>query len=365
MSGDISLRHAQRRRPVDARRGRGSRVRPRFRQHARRRPGCRRRPARGVPRGCADGAAAGAAAADLAAPAAVSGAAGSRTTNSLPFPRRRCAPRPCRRAARRGCARSSGRGRARPARDRAPAAPARTGRRRAAACSGAMPMPLSRTRSAISALVAPGARPRSGRRSRCTWRRWSAGSRAPAPAAPGRRRPPGSRGTSTARSCCRSSSSGLAISIALATTSASSTRSLRSSILPRAMRDTSSRSSTSRTRCWTWRSMIVRSCSSAVAAAQPHQLQRGQDRRERVAQLVAEHRQELVLGAVGRLRPRGAARASSVTSKATTDDAVDLAGRVAHRLVDEVEEASPRAAAPVARSTISRSARPTCGSPVA
>ena len=39
----------------------------------------------------------------------------------------------------------------------------------------------------------------------------------------------------------------------------------------------------------------------ARLAAQPHQLQRRQDRRQRVAQLVAEHRQELVLRAVGAL----------------------------------------------------------------
>ena len=38
---------------------------------------------------------------------------------------------------------------------------------------------------------------------------------------------------------------------------------------------------------------------AGVDAAQAHQLQRGQDRRQRVAQLVAEHGQELVLGAVG------------------------------------------------------------------
>ena len=71
------------------------------------------------------------------------------------------------------------------------------------------------------------------------------------------------------------------------------------------MRETSSRSSTSRTRCPICRSMMVRSL-AAVGAAQPHQLQRRQDRRERVAQLVPQHGQELVLRPVGRLgqRPR-------------------------------------------------------------
>ena len=44
--------------------------------------------------------------------------------------------------------------------------------------------------------------------------------------------------------------------------------------------------------------------SSRVDAARPrssHQLERGDDRRQRIAQLVAEHRQELVLGGVGAL----------------------------------------------------------------
>ena len=38
-----------------------------------------------------------------------------------------------------------------------------------------------------------------------------------------------------------------------------------------------------------------------VVAAQPHELQRRDDRRQRIAQLVAEHGEELVLGAVGHL----------------------------------------------------------------
>ena len=53
------------------------------------------------------------------------------------------------------------------------------------------------------------------------------------------------------------SMSGWTVSTARATTAASSTRSLRSSILPRMIRETSSRSSTSRTRCCTCRSIIV------------------------------------------------------------------------------------------------------------
>ena len=90
---------------------------------------------------------------------------------------------------------------------------------------------------------------------------------------------------------------GSPVSIARATTLDTSTRSCFSSILPRVMRETSSRSSTRRTRCLACRSMIAPLLLDLGRALQLHQLQRGQDRRERVAQLVAEHRQELVLGA--------------------------------------------------------------------
>ena len=76
-----------------------------------------------------------------------------------------------------------------------------------------------------------------------------------------------------------------------------------------------------------------------LVAAQPHQLQRGQDRRQRVAQLVAEHRQELVLGAVGRLGLARAPLASVGDVDRRHGNAVDLPRRVAQRLVDEVEEA--------------------------
>ena len=69
------------------------------------------------------------------------------------------------------------------------ARPARTGRRRAAAAPASMPMPLSVH--VDHDLVAVGAaRPaRCGRPARCTSRRWSAGWRAPARGASGRRRP--------------------------------------------------------------------------------------------------------------------------------------------------------------------------------
>ena len=79
---------------------------------------------------------------------------------------RRCAPTPCRRAARPGCARSSGRCPARPASARAPAAPARTDRRCAAACPAAMPMPVSRTDSTARRHRPAAPAPRSRRRRR-------------------------------------------------------------------------------------------------------------------------------------------------------------------------------------------------------
>ena len=71
------------------------------------------------------------------------------------------------------------------------------------------------------------------------------------------------------------SMSGLAVSMPWATTTPSSTARARSSTLPRVMRETSSRSSTRRQRCFTCRSMIDRSRSQRLRAAQLHELQRG------------------------------------------------------------------------------------------
>ena len=71
------------------------------------------------------------------------------------------------------------------------------------------------------------------------------------------------------------------------------------------MRETSSRSSTSRDSCSTWRSITSRAqttCASSAALA--HDLDRVADRRQRVAQLVRERRQELVLAAIDVLRLR-------------------------------------------------------------
>ena len=140
-------------------------------------------------------------------------------------------------------------------------------------------------------------------RAACTWRRWSAGSRPPAPAAPGRRRPAVPlRGTSTLQRVR-----------ALLEQRARHLDRLRddvgelddapscSSTLPRVIRDTSSRSSTSRIRCATWRSMTVRSRSSCASPRSFISCSAVRIGDERVAQLVTEHRQELVLGAVGGL----------------------------------------------------------------
>ena len=78
----------------------------------------------------------------------------------------------------------------------------------------------------------------------------------------------------------------------------------RSEILPRVMRETSSRSSTRRTTWRTWRVDQRPLLLEDAVAAQLHHLQRGQDRRQRIAQLVPEHRQELVLRARGLLGDR-------------------------------------------------------------
>ena len=78
-------------------------------------------------------------------------------------------------------------------------------------------------------------------------------------------------------------------------------------------------------------------------AAQLHQLQRRQDRRQRIAQLVSEHREELVLGPVRALR--GHAQAVDLLARrhlrrhvgGDDEDPLDLPGHVAERRIDEVE----------------------------
>ena len=81
---------------------------------------------------------------------------------------------------------------------------------------------------------------------------------------------------------------------------------------PRLMREISSRSSTSRTRWLTWRSIM--SWTRATAASAPpvarSRYERVAQRRERVAQLVRERREELVLRAVGFVQLRSPAPGS-------------------------------------------------------
>ena len=77
--------------------------------------------------------------------------------------------------------------------------------------------------------------------------------------------------------------------------------------MPRLIRDTSSRSSISRTRCSTCRSMMSRARaawdSSTSFIAQ--ELHRGADRGERIAEFVRQHREELVLPPVCLLQRGG------------------------------------------------------------
>ena len=98
--------------------------------------------------------------------------------------------------------------------------------------------------------------------------------------------------------------SGSLVSTALRTIVASSTRSRRSSSRPRVMRDISSRSSTRRTRWLTWRSMMSRIAGFGRSPCEAHEVQAVAQRRQRVAQLVRQRREELVLALVG-LAQRG------------------------------------------------------------
>ena len=79
-----------------------------------------------------------------------------------------------------------------------------------------------------------------------------------------------------------------------------STGSRRSSSLPALKRATSSRSSTSRVMWWTWRWMMlrIRAGTGASGIVLEH-LDGGLQRLQRVAQLVREDREELVLAAIG------------------------------------------------------------------
>ncbi len=110
----------------------------------------------------------------------------------------------------------------------------------------------------------------------------------------------GSGGSSSENSWPRSAISGRLVSTAFATTAARSTLLRRSSILPREIRETSRRSSKSRERCLTCRSITSRGVVQRVRQRRhPHQMRRVADRCERIAQLVRKGREKLVLAAIG------------------------------------------------------------------
>ena len=126
--------------------------------------------------------------------------------------------------------------------------------------------------------------------------------RTPGPAGSGRRpRRSAGSGTSTVSSCPSASMSGRLVSTAASITAASSTRSLRSSSLPRVIAaETSSRSSTSRDHV---RDLPLhqRRASAVALRVIARQLQDWRALRiggQRVAELVGQRRQELVLAAV-------------------------------------------------------------------
>ena len=159
-------------------------------------------------------------------------------------------------------------------------------------------MPVSRTRTTASSPSRSTVSRDLAALGRCTWPRCSAGWSRPAPAGSGRPRPAAARrGARRPAWCLRASIRGRLVSTALATTAARSTGSVRRLILPRVMRETSSRSSTSRARCCDLpldhpRGPVARR--ARVVAAQPQDLHGVADGREGVAQLVGQHRQELV-----------------------------------------------------------------------
>ena len=115
--------------------------------------------------------------------------------------------------------------------------------------------------------------------------------------------------------------------------------SLCMAILPWVMRDTSSKSSTSRDRLANLSLDDV--LLARLLAAQTQQLKRGQNRRERISQLVSEHGQELVFGRIGVFGLLGeplqlAAREDLLGDVDTDgDDAIVLRALPVDRSVDE------------------------------
>ena len=109
------------------------------------------------------------------------------------------------------------------------------------------------------------------------------------------------RSIETSSVCFRSSTSGLTVAAALSRIGVASSTSLRSSILPRLMRETSSRSSMSRVRCFICR--VMTSIDQSICSLRPAPGGHADgvaDGGERVPQLVGEHGEELVLALVVR-----------------------------------------------------------------
>ena len=117
----------------------------------------------------------------------------------------------------------------------------------------------------------------------------------------------------------------------------SSSGCLRSSIFPWLTRETSSRSSSRRFMCCTCRSITSRAVldSRSVPAAAVESPRR-EDRRERIAQLVGQHREELVLAPVGLLQALlGLARAHDLAPQARIEPRVVERYRgAAHELLE-------------------------------
>ena len=113
------------------------------------------------------------------------------------------------------------------------------------------------------------------------------------------RTPTGSSGRRSVSAWRCASMIGRLVSTAAPTTSAASSASSLRSILPRVIRDRSSRSSTRRVSCLSCRPMTSRAqatCSAAVF--RPQHVHGVRDRGERIAKLVRQHREELVLALV-------------------------------------------------------------------
>ena len=108
-----------------------------------------------------------------------------------------------------------------------------------------------------------------------------------------------------------------------------------------------------RERCATWRSMMLRSRSLGRAVAPRHDLERRDDRRERVAQLVAEHREELVLGAV-----RDLGVAQRVARLAEQADVVERQRGTLRELADQRAVLGAEAAARLGLQRAHRADRP-------